>query len=164
MAEWIMTETKQRILQALAHLEREGVSRRHILVSGSAVLFLADLPRERPLGDIDIFLPTRIWFDLYNRGKRNWKLWTTEPADDKRACDPPYLVQDFRGIDFNIFFQWRVRGIGDIDVNQWNYNSWVCAGYRCVPLELMLDWKQAVGRDKDLSDILLLREALGVTN
>lgn len=150
-----MTE-KQKVLNVLGEI---GVMRENLLVSGSAVMFLADIPRERPLGDIDLFVPTVIWFNLYGRND-GWRLWATASNDQRRRFDPPYLIKEMYGVDVNIFFQWRVRHIGDIDVNFWDTNSVFISGYRCVPPQLLLEWKQAVGRTKDFEDILLLRKYL----
>lgn len=152
-------EEKQRVLNVLGEV---GVSKSSLLVSGSAVMFLADIPRARPLGDIDLFVPTRTWFGILNRPSNDWELWTTDPMDKKRRCDPPYLISHMYGVEVNIFFQWRVRNVGDIDVNWFFNNSIELCGYNCVDPRLILDWKQQMGRNKDLEDILLLRQHLGI--
>jgi hypothetical protein len=156
-----MNETKQKILNVLGEL---GVAKEHILVSGSAIMFLADIPRERPLGDIDLFIPTRVWFRLQRRTgpQGGWEVWTTEADDEKRRCDPPYLFKEMYGVEVNIFFQWRIRHVGDIDVHFWWKNAVQIAGYNCIAPQLLLDWKQTMGRNKDLEDILLLRKHLGI--
>lgn len=88
-------------------------------------MVMHDLVRSKPMGDVDIFVATRAWFDLYQeyveynpfKEKDRWNLFTTDPNDFKRRCDPPYLFFDAYGIEVNIFCEWRKRGIGDLDVN-----------------------------------------------
>lgn len=153
-----MTE-KDKVLNVLGEI---GVAKPNLLVSGSAVMFLCDIPRERPLGDIDLFVPTRVWLGIRDRPGGGWDTWTTAPDDNKRRCDPPYLIKEMYGVEVNIFFQWRQRGVGDIDVNFWFYNAIEVCGYQCINPALMLDWKLKMGRNKDLEDILLLRKYLGI--
>jgi hypothetical protein len=132
-----------------------GVSPESYLLAGSAVMFLHDIQREKPMGDVDIFVPTRTWFEMQKDAR--WKVWTTNPHDKASRCDPPYLVREVEGLEVNVFFGWRRRGIGDIDVNLWFANAEVVRGFRCVPLPMILHWKEEMGRAKDLTDILLLR-------
>lgn len=127
-------------------------------LSGSAVLVLHGIQRSKEMGDLDIFIPTRTWFQLYESGE--WSLWTTDPEDPTRRHDPPYLIREVRGLEVNVFSEWRKRGVGDIDVAFWTCNSELVKGWPCVRLEFVLNWKEAVGRDKDLDDIKLLRQYL----
>jgi hypothetical protein len=128
------------------------------VISGSAVLFLHCLDRAKPMGDLDIFIPTRTWFALMSTGE--WDVWTTDPADPARRVDPPYLVKIVDGLEVNVFFQWRKRGVGDIDVAFWLHNSEEVDGLPCIPLQFILDWKREVGRAKDVDDIALLERHL----
>lgn len=131
-------------------------------LSGSAVMFLHGIPREKPLGDLDVFVSTRLWFKvLLNqpRSDRNrWSIFTTDPTDPQRRLDPPYLYRDMHGVEVNLFFNWRTRGVGDIDCNLWVHNAEVVDGLRCVPLYMLFNWKVQVGRAKDTTDVRLIAE------
>lgn len=146
-----MTE-REKLERILGQL---GLSPDAFLVSGSAVIFLHGVPRDRPMGDVDIFVPTRTWFELQK--DRRWKVWTASPSIPSCRCDPPYLAREIEGLEVNVFFAWRRRGVGDIDVNLWFANGEWVDGWRCVPLPMVLHWKEEMGRAKDLDDILLLR-------
>jgi hypothetical protein len=135
------------------------------VLSGSGVLVLNGIERDRPMGDVDIFVATRTWFTLFFRDlmsyERNpWGIFTTEPNDKKRRSDPPYLFKQIHGIEVNIFQSWRRRGIGDIDVAFWLANPQIVEGFPCVPVQFLLDWKEEVGRAKDQTDIERIREWL----
>lgn len=135
-------------------------------LSGSGVMVLAGLRDHKPMGDVDIFVATRLWFDLLTRARvdqpdgRRWQVFTTDPDDPKRRCDPPYLYRDLHGIEVNLFFDWRKRGVGDIDSNFWLHNTQEIEGIPCIPLQMLLDWKREVGRAKDVDDIAVLEKAL----
>lgn len=141
-------------------------------LTGSGVLILHGITAEqrgKPMGDLDIFVSTMLWFKLYSREHEVWAkdgghprpifwdLFLTSGSDPKRRCDPPYLYETFYGLEVNIFSSWRVRGIGDIDVNNWIHNAQKVAGWPCVPLQYLYDWKDKVGRDKDAVDVEILR-------
>jgi hypothetical protein len=131
------------------------------VLSGSAVLILHGIQRSRPMGDLDVFLATRPWMEMaIGTLTGGWRIWTTDPTDPVRRCDPPYLVKEVCGLEVNIFHAWRRRGIGDLDPNVMIRNAELVRGLPCNPLEFMLDWKLEVGRDKDLEDIRLLRDHL----
>lgn len=129
-------------------------------------MVMHDLVRSKPMGDVDIFVATRAWFDLYQeyveynpfKEKDRWNLFTTDPNDFKRRCDPPYLFFDAYGIEVNIFCEWRKRGIGDLDVNWLILNAKDVEGIPCYSLQFCLDWKREVGRAKDLDDIRILEQ------
>jgi hypothetical protein len=139
-------------------------------LSGSGVMFLHGIPREKPLGDLDVFLATRPWFDLLDQrelwtptdgdGGPLWGVFTTRPDDFKRRCDPPYLHRVMHGLEVNIFFAWRTRGVGDIDANLWVHNAQDVRGWPCVPLRFLFDWKVTTGRAKDVTDVRLIAEYL----
>lgn len=126
-------------------------------LAGSGVMFLHGIEREKPLGDLDIFVSTRLWFELYEArrpdGGRRWDLWLPESTDPTCRCDPAYLVRDMHGVEVNVFSSWRQRGPGDIDLNLWVHNAREVDGWPCVPISLLMDWKATMGRAKDLSDI-----------
>ena len=139
-------------------------------LSGSGVLVLHGIERNRPMGDVDIFLATRPWFDLFFRSinpaqlhvpvAKPWQIFTTIPEDPKRRMDPPYLYKEMHGIEVNVFHQWRQRNIGDIDTAHWVNNAEKVQGWPCVPLQFLLDWKCEVGRAKDQNDIERIKEYL----
>lgn len=158
-----MTE-KQRLEHILNELIDENVLKPgHWVLAGSGVMILHGLQRSKPMGDVDIFMATRDWIDVSLRDWLdyvNWDVFTTDPNDFKRRCDPPYLYKETLGIEVNLFSQWRMRGIGDIDVNGWIHNAENVGGWPCVPLRLLFDWKRSVGRAKDIEDIHVLSQYL----
>lgn len=127
------------------------------VLSGSGVMVLHGM--DRKMGDVDIFIATRCWFDLLATGL--WQVYTTDPDDFKRRADPPYLYRTVGDIEVNVFFDWRKRGVGDIDVNFWLHNAEYVGGWPCIPLAFILYWKQEVGRAKDYHDIVAIQEHLG---
>jgi hypothetical protein len=163
-----LSEDRIRLDKILDQLVCENVLKPgNWVLAGSGVMVLEGLERERPMGDVDIFMATRDWFDIYYKfamqieGYEDWSVFTTDPNDPKRRCDPPYLYKIYLsdeepGLEVNIFAQWRVRGIGDIDVNQWVHSSQDIKGWPCVPLRLLFDWKRSVGRAKDMDDIRIM--------
>ena len=111
------------------------------------------------MGDVDIFCATRLWFSLLTA--TGWSVFTPHPNDRAACCDPPYLYKVMEGLEVNIFFNWRRRGVGDIDVPFWMNNPVMVAGYPCTDLNFMLDWKRSMGRAKDHDDIIELERHLG---
>lgn len=159
----LLVTEKENLVSILNELCEDAVLRPgHWALAGSGVMVLHDLERNKPMGDVDIFMATRDWIDvLYRFGSAyGWRVFTTEPDDFKRRCDPPYLYKVIEGLEVNIFSQWRVRGIGDIDVNFWLHNVEEVEGWPCVPLRCLFDWKRAVGRAKDMDDIRVMSEYL----
>lgn len=141
-------------------------------LAGSGVMVLHGIERSKEMGDVDIFCDTRLWFDIMSGSRSwhdqhgsviDWRVFTTDPDDDKRRCDPPYLFANFYGLEVNIFYHWRRRLIGDIDVATWILNSEKVGEGRwpCVPLQMLLDWKEQIGRDKDQMDIEAIKRHLG---
>lgn len=132
------------------------------VINGSGAMILQGITAEmrgKPMGDLDIFCATRLWMDLYDSGE--YGVFTTDPEDPKRRCDPPYLITNLYDLEVNIFSAWRVRHVGDLDVNWYVLNSVVIDGVPTVPLQLILDWKREVGRAKDVRDVALLEGMLG---
>jgi len=130
-------------------------------LAGSAAMVLSGIQRAKEMGDLDIFVSTRLWFQILDEPGIDWQIFTTDPDDFHRRCDPPYLYATIFGLEVNIFSGWRTRGRGDIDVNLWVHNAKPIEGLMCVPLEFLLDWKRSVGRSKDIDDIKLLMAHLG---
>ena len=158
---------KPRLLKILSELDLpEG----QWLLSGSGAMVMHGIERGRPMGDVDIFVATRVWFELYHRdffngtmqgvrledGRKRWQIWTTHSEDVAARCDPPYLVKEMHGIEVNIFHSWRQRDVGNIDVAFWMLNADVVDGIPCVPMQFLLDWKEQFGRAKDRDDIATL--------
>ncbi len=121
---------------------------------------------ERVPRDLDVFCATQTWFSLYTSAHSGsardveWNLFTTDPDDSKRRCDPPYLYRTIDGLEVNVFHDWRKRGIGEINVAFWIHNAVERAGWPCIPLDFLLTWKEEVGREKDVKDIELIRSFL----
>lgn len=147
-----------RILDTLALPTDEYV------VAGSGSVLLHDVEREKPPGDLDVFCTTRLWFALLGHvtAGSTWSVFIPDTNDRAARCDPPYLFREVEGLEVNVFSQWRQRGVGDIRIADWLASAETCHGFPCVPLMLLLDWKLAVGRSKDLEDVLLLQRVLGV--
>lgn len=141
------------------------------VLAGSAVMVLHGI--DRAPRDIDIFVATATWFNIYNTTEasqftglgsspanlltRVWSLFVTDPDDRMRRSDPPYLYRVMHGIEVNIFHSWRKRGIADIDVAFWLHNAEIVDGIRCIPLNCLLHWKEVLGRAKDQVDIEVLK-------
>jgi len=157
--ETAMTE-KERLDKILLHLNLpEG----QWVLSGSGVMELHGIERERPMGDIDIFVATRTWMNLLTDNlfsPDGWNVFTTDPDDPKRRSDPPYLYRVLDGIEVNIFHSWRKRGVGDIDVAFWLNNTEKVRGWPCIPLQFLVDWKEQTGRAKDQTDIERIKKFL----
>lgn len=157
---------KPRLLRILRELDLpEG----QWVLNGSGVMVMHGIERHKPMGDVDVFVATRVWFDLYESAliqraaygvEQDWRVFTTDPDDPKRRCDPPYLYRQIHGIEVNVFSAWRRRGIGDIDVNWMVLNAELVDGVPCASLQSLLDWKEQVGRDKDSRDIHAIRRHL----
>jgi hypothetical protein len=128
------------------------------VLGGSGVMVMHGI--ERKMRDVDIFTSTATWFGLFGTG--DWDVFVTDPDDPQRRCDPPYLYRVMHDIEVNIFFNWRRRGRGDIDVAFWVHNTEMIDGIPCLPLQFLLDWKMEVGRAKDIDDISALKEFLAV--
>lgn len=138
-----------------ALLDRLNFREGHYFIGGSGPMVLRDM---RALGDLDIGVTTRYWFELQSRPE--WEVWTTEPDDPKRRCDPPYLRGDVGGTEVNIFYAWRRRvdenGVeyGSTDYNDLFRNCLeYVEGWPCVKLAVILRLKSEVQRDKDFNDI-----------
>lgn len=162
-----MTE-RERVVQILRALDLPSGQ---YVVSGSAVMILHGIPRRKSMGDLDLFVATRLWFDLLDRryppayGGRlppAWDVFTTDPSDPACRSDPPYLLREIHGLEVNIFHGWRRRGIGDIDVAFWIRNSVDVEGWPCLPLTFLYQWKLEMGRAKDVDDLQAIQSYLGV--
>lgn len=126
-------------------------------LGGSAALALRNI---RHVGDIDLGVTTRYWFEMLYSG--NWRLWTTEPDDMRRRCDPPYLIRDVGGVEVHAFYAWRRRGADETEFNDFNRvffeGTEEVNGWPCIKLPILTRQKiDAVQwwppREKDLRDI-----------
>jgi hypothetical protein len=133
-------------------------------VNGSGSMIMHGITAEergKPMGDLDIFVATRRWFELLFT--RVWDLRMTDPDDPRTRSDPPFLRRSVMGLPIDVFQSWRVRHVGDFDVAFYMLNSVVIDGVPCVPLQFILDWKSEVGRAKDQVDIEVLKRRFGVS-
>jgi hypothetical protein len=61
-----LSEDRIRLDKILDQLVCENVLKPgNWVLAGSGVMVLEGLERERPMGDVDIFMATRDWFDIY---------------------------------------------------------------------------------------------------
>jgi hypothetical protein len=133
--------------------------------SGSMVLHgITSEQRGKAMGDLDIFCATRLWFELYETSLfRNgpWRCFTPNPDDRRERADPPWLSRVMHGLRVDVQFGWRIRHIGDFDINFWLHNQvMIDDRWPCLPLEFILDWKREVGRAKDTIDVRILEGVL----
>lgn len=145
-----MTE-RERLVAILTELELPAGQ---WVLAGSGSLVIRGIERPRPMGDVDIFIATRTWFMMEHT--RTWSVFTTDPNDRKRRCDPPYLFKELYDLEVNVFGSWRLRSNGNIDAAWWIHNAEDVDGWPCVPLQLLLDWKRSEGRAKDVDDIKII--------
>jgi hypothetical protein len=124
---------------------------------------------DRGVRDIDLFLATAHWFRAAEELSDRWNLWLPSPDDPKCRCDPAYLWRDVQLVGcpmvrVEMYAGWGRRGdrrvAGDIDVTFWIHNAVMVGGIPCVPLNLLLGWKEQTGRAKDAIDAGLIRRAL----
>jgi hypothetical protein len=158
----------EKVLQDMHYEFGPQLQQNRWVLAGSGVLCLHGIDRGRPMGDVDIFCATRLWYDLYVKGlvglardgEQPWRVFTTDPDDPKRRVDPPYLYKEMHGIEVNVFCGWRKRATGNIDVGNWIHNAELVEGWPCVPLQFLLDWKEEEGRAKDVTDIAQIKKFL----
>lgn len=132
------------------------------VIAGSGAMIMQGITavdRGKPMGDLDVFVATRTWFKMLEDPR--WCLFTTDPDDPKRRSDPPYLTRKMHGLRVDVFFGWRVRHVGDMDVAFWILNAVDVEGVPCARLQFVLDIKRELGRAKDVWDIRVLEERLG---
>jgi hypothetical protein len=163
---------RERVVLICQSLPVWGWPKDQWFVNGSGSMIMHGITAEergKPMGDLDVFVATRRWFELLWQehprlpGMRikAWALHTTDPEDGLRRQDPPFLRRRLRDLDVDVFQSWRVRHVGDFDVAFYMANSVVIEGVPCVPLQFILDWKSEVGRAKDQIDIEVLKRRFG---
>lgn len=154
-----MTE-REKIISILTALR---LPRGQYIVAGSGAMVLHEVPRTRPIGDLDIFVSTALWFQLYeNANGFIWGLFVPDSRDVKRKADPPYLFANFLGIEVNVFFDWRKRETGNFNVAEaLERRIFTKDHWPTLDLPTVLRLKQESHRDKDLDDIAVLEEVLG---
>lgn len=126
-----------------------------VCIGGSGVMVMHGIERE--MGDLDVFMATQDWFKFWERF--GWELITTSPFDPKRRQDPPYLEETLYDLKVNVFFGWRMRDIGNIDLNKVWRDSVLIDGVRCQTLQATLEWKMETRREKDIPDILAILQS-----
>lgn len=160
--------SRERITRILSELQLPASN---YMINGSGSMILQGITEEergRPVGDLDIFCATRLWFDLWSYRHNNktseslrWQLVTPNPDDSRRRCDPPILRTFMYGLEIDVFHSWRWRTYGNFDVNGIIANSVLVENrWPCAKLEFILAWKREVQRDKDLADIKVLERRL----
>lgn len=158
-----MTE-RERIISICQSLPVWSWPRDQWFINGSGSMIMHGITAEergKPMGDLDIFVATRRWFELLSKGA--WDLRTTDPENAMRGSDPPFLRRSIMGLPVDVFQSWRMRHVGDFDVAFYMCNSVLIDGVPCVPLQFILDWKSEVGRAKDQVDIEVLKRRFGVS-
>lgn len=146
-----------------------GLDRGAYTLGGSAVMAMHGI--DRVPGDVDVFLPTARWFSLAAgaplapkldtpAADSCWRLHTTSTRDTMRRCDPPFLRTFSNGFTVDVFYDWRRRSVGNINVANQLAASQSVNGVRCMRLEFLLDWKREVYRIKDGPDIKLIEDHL----
>ena len=124
------------------------------VIGGSGSMVLHGI--ERKMRDLDIFVSTALWFRLYESTVLTWGLILPDPENDAVKADPPILTVRFLELDVEVYFNYRRRSIGDIDVAFWLKNYNLADGWPCIPLEILRGWKDQMGRAKDARDIKLI--------
>jgi hypothetical protein len=128
------------------------------VIGGSGSMVLHGIERE--MRDLDIFVSTALWFTLYESTTLTWGLVLPDPEDDATKADPPILTVEFLELPIEVYFHYRRRSIGDIDTAFWLKNYTLQDGWPCVPLEMIFQWKDQLGRAKDARDMELIRRHL----
>lgn len=155
--------SRERIVRILTDLH---LPPSQYMINGSGSMILQGITEEergRPVGDLDIFCATRLWFDLWNcPGPFQWQLVTPNPDDPRTRCDPPILRLFMYELEIDVFHSWRFRRQGNFDVNGIIANSILVDGcWSCATLEFILAWKREYTRPKDITDIKVLERKLG---
>lgn len=139
----------------------------NVVVAGSAAMVLHGIDLGRIPGDIDLFVPTADWFDLYNNHCRTLmpslqklKLFTPDSDDLRRLVDPPYLIEDsVPDFPVHIFHGWRYRpNEGNWDVAGMFHFPDVKNGWPVASLDVVYQQKMLARRPKDLRDMALILE------
>jgi hypothetical protein len=158
---------RERIIKIINDLNLNLFKNIVYVINGSGSMIMHGITSEdrgKEMGDLDIFVPTATWFNYYHGRVRtvyniHFCVEYTDPYDPRRRCDPPLIRAVMYGLPVDMFFSWRRRGVGDIDINFMLNNVVEIDGVNCVPLQMVYDWKCQVGRAKDQRDIELLKEA-----
>lgn len=137
----------------------------NVVVAGSAAMVLHGIDLGRVPGDIDLFVPTKDWFSLYDwcvtsTGYYSLSVFTPGREDSRRLVDPPYLIEDsVTDFPVHIFFGWRYRpGEGNWDVASMFKNPPIKNGWPVASLDVVYQQKMQARRPKDLRDMALILE------
>jgi hypothetical protein len=151
----VFRENLARLLTILTYL-KPALPDGQWFLNGSAVLYLHDIWTGRPMGDLDVFLATRPWFEfpteLAEPGNQ-WILNTPDPTDPTCRHDPAYWQKELSGLPVHVFSGWRVRHVADIDCNMLTHNAQMVRGWPCAPIQMVADWKEQKLRAKDAIDV-----------
>lgn len=113
------------------------------IVVGSAVMAAHDI---RDFADVDIIVNDRGWKELLERG------WDKSPiahrAGDKLTKGVNEAFADFRYGELYLTFENLKTGAEFID------------GFPFITLKRLIEFKKAIGREKDLKDIKLIEDYL----
>lgn len=158
--------SRERIVRILSDLQ---LPPSQYMINGSGSMILQGITEEergRPVGDLDIFCATRLWFDLWSYRHNGseliqWQLVTPNPDDPRTRCDPPILRAFMYELEVDVFHSWRFRRQGNFDVNGIIANAiLVDDHWSCAKLEFILAWKREYIRPKDIDDIKILEQRL----
>lgn len=128
------------------------------VVVGSGILMMRDL---RKAGDLDIFCTTELWFDtLWEDESDRWGVYVPNGYNPEERCDPPFLYRTVNGIEVNMFFSWRQREQGNLNVSDAIAAAETINEFPCQTLKDLMDWKSTVMRDKDIADLELIEKQL----
>lgn len=135
-------------------------------LGGSAGLALRDL---RDIGDLDVGVTTRYWFELLKDDR--WSVFTPDPDMAWERCDPPYLYRTVNGTEVHVFHSWRRRGAEETPFNDFNlvfeHGIEVVKGIPCIKLSILLRQKvdavlngepEGNFRPKDIRDVGLITD------
>lgn len=137
----------------------------NVVAAGSVAMLLHGIDLGRVPGDIDLFVPTADWFELFNwnvepDGTGPLKLFVPDREDERRLIDPPYLIEE-SDPDFpvHIFYGWRYRpNEGNWHVAGMFDNPEVKHGWQVASLDVVYEQKLLARRPKDLRDMALILE------
>lgn len=143
-------------------------------LNGSGALAMHGVQRDRPMGDLDVFAATDLWFWCYNNwnlaeseGQYKepgvWTLITPNKFDAAQCFDPPILRSTVKGLTVDLFLNWRRRNDhSDFDPAIYLNSAINYDGVKCARLELIMEWKRGYGRAKDLMDVIAIRRDMGI--
>lgn len=149
---------RERVIQICSDI---GLRSDLYVVDGSGSLILHGITtaeRGKPMGDLDVFVATGVWFEILWEQGALWDLNLPDWDDNEKRCDPPVLSRMMYDLRVDMYYDYRHRNIGNKNVPFFILNSRLIDGIPCVPLQFIYDWKCEVGRAKDQIDIEILKK------